>query len=148
MISAYTGSSLPSLSLVMCTVFIGIPTTQAFPVTAGTTYYFQVRHLSSASPPNTPLTFGLAFHGPPTVANDNFADARVISALPFNDVVDNTQPTKEIGEPGICGPTNQTVWYRFTPLSTVVVQADEAGTAFPSGESELAWPAPARALTL
>ena len=48
-------------------------------------------------------------------ANDDFNDARVISALPFSDVVSFAAASAEQGEPVACSDgRNSTVWYRFT----------------------------------
>jgi hypothetical protein len=64
--------------------------------------------------------------------NDDFANATVISSLPFSDVVDNTTATTEPGEPtGGCGPTPlQTVWYSITPASDTTVHIDMTGSTF------------------
>lgn len=66
--------------------------------------------------------------------NDDFANATVISSLPFSDTVDTTTATTEPGEPtGGCGliPA-QTVWYSFTPTSNIAVQIDTSGDTFNS----------------
>src|SRR5438552_1866234 len=62
-----------------------------------------------------------------SLSNDAFANATVISALPFSDVVDISAATTEAGEPpSSCsgGSSSQrTVWYSFTPAVTAVVRA-------------------------
>src|SRR2546430_1371595 len=62
-----------------------------------------------------------------SLSNDAFADATVISALPFSDLVDISAATTEAGEPpSSCsgGSSSQrTVWYSFTPVVTAVVRA-------------------------
>jgi hypothetical protein len=65
-------------------------------------------------------------------ANDDFANATVISSLPFSDVVDNSAATSEPGEPpGGCGPAAfQTVWYSITPVSNITVHIDMTGSSF------------------
>jgi hypothetical protein len=65
-------------------------------------------------------------------ANDNFASAEVIASLPFNDSVDGTNATKEPGEPSNCGngPNGQSLWYSFTPATSMVISADTAGSGF------------------
>jgi hypothetical protein len=68
-----------------------------------------------------------AFSSPP--ANDNFADADVISTLPFTDSGDLTGTTTEPGESGYCSFQPQTVWYAFTPSTTTVVSADLNGSS-------------------
>ena len=54
--------------------------------------------------------------------NDNFANATVISALPFSDSVDNSDATVEPGEraPSCAfgSSSGKTVWYTFTPAAT------------------------------
>lgn len=69
-----------------------------------------------------------ALAAPPS--NDNFADATVISSMPFSDVVDNTEATTEPGEPQPCQFSPQTVWYTITPSADAVLRADMAGSSF------------------
>jgi hypothetical protein len=64
--------------------------------------------------------------------NDDFANATIISSLPFSATVDNTEATSEVGEPQICAFATQTVWYSFTPSSDIVLQADMAGSSTPA----------------
>src|SRR5437016_14206653 len=65
-----------------------------------------------------------------SLSNDAFANATVISALPFSDVVDISAATTEAGEPpSSCsgGSSSQrTVWYSFTPAVSAVVTASVA----------------------
>jgi PKD domain-containing protein len=68
-----------------------------------------------------------ALSSPP--ANDNFADADVISTLPFTDSGDLNGTTTESGESTPCSFQPQTVWYAFTPSSTTVVSADLNGSS-------------------
>jgi PKD domain-containing protein len=68
-----------------------------------------------------------AFSSPP--ANDNFADAGVISTLPFTDSGDLNGTTTEAGESTPCIFQPQTVWYTFTPSSTTVITADLNGSS-------------------
>jgi PKD repeat protein len=65
-------------------------------------------------------------------SNDDFANATVISSLPFSDVADITTATTEVGEPtGGCGLVpKQTVWYTITPASNMAVQIDTTGSDF------------------
>src|SRR3990172_9195310 len=71
--------------------------------------------------------FSPALAAPP--ANDNFADAEVISSLPFTATVDITDATNEQGEPQYCIFMERTVWYSFTPTETMAVRADALGGA-------------------
>jgi hypothetical protein len=62
-------------------------------------------------------------------ANDNFADATIVSSLPFSTSVDLSGATTEPDEPLLCG-AQQTVWYSFTPTSDAVVRAEATGSNF------------------
>jgi hypothetical protein len=59
-------------------------------------------------------------------ANDDFADARTVTGVPFSDTVEVTGATLETGEPvSSCRETaapNGTVWYAFTPSRTTTVE--------------------------
>jgi hypothetical protein len=63
-------------------------------------------------------------------ANDNFANASVITTLPFSDTVDSTLATLETNEPQNCGTVSHTVWYSFTASTNMVVQADMLESSF------------------
>jgi PKD domain len=60
-----------------------------------------------------------ALAAPP--ANDDFANATIISTIPFDDTVDSTDATVEAGEPtsscSYWGWKNTSVWYIFTPVT-------------------------------
>jgi PKD domain-containing protein len=60
-------------------------------------------------------------------ANDNFADASAIPTIPFTDSGELGGTTTEPGEPQICSFVSQSVWYVFTPSSTVVFRAQASG---------------------
>ncbi len=66
--------------------------------------------------------------------NDDFANATIISSLPFSDTVDTTTATTEPGEPaGGCGLTPaQTAWYSITPASNIAVQIGTTADTFSS----------------
>ena len=51
-------------------------------------------------------------------ANDNFASATQISALPFSDTVDASLATVEPGEFTGYGQWTQSVWYRYVATSS------------------------------
>lgn len=71
-------------------------------------------------------------------ANDDFADAIVIGALPFTDERNNEGATLEIGEPPFCletfiGPfpsqrMKNSVWYSFTPDRDMELEVDTLGS--------------------
>src|SRR5258707_1218341 len=74
------------------------------------------------------------FVGAPTAfaapANDNFANAQSIDALPQS--VDGTTfgATAEFGEPAHGGDTaSNSVWYRLTPLVSATVMIDLCGSS-------------------
>lgn len=71
---------------------------------------------------------------PPTLAapppNDNFADATVIAAFPFNDVIDISEAAVEENEQFHCTSSSRSVWYKFTPTSDMVMWLDTAGSTF------------------
>ena len=95
-------------------------------LSAGTTYYFMIG-ADPAYPPPPDSSWGgnLVFNvsqvaGP---ANDNFADATIVNAIPFFDTVNNLILTREAGEPlASCTPSYSTpggsLWYAYTATST------------------------------
>ncbi len=81
-------------------------------VTANTTYYFQAGTISTVGS----LQFNMSFE--PAPANDNFADATLITALPYDLNTDMTAASTEAGEQmPSCGSTNKTIWYMYTPAA-------------------------------
>jgi hypothetical protein len=62
-------------------------------------------------------------------SNDNFANAEVITALPFSSTVDMTDATMEPNEPIACGTIDRTAWYAFTPSQNMLVRVTGGGTA-------------------
>jgi PKD repeat protein len=103
------------------------PSPMTFLVTAGTTYFFMVTSCCGAGSGGQ-LVFNLS--APPQPANDDFASATPIGALPFNVIVDTSGATFESGEPApTCfnEPPQGTVWYAFTPtVSESVTTSDDA----------------------
>lgn len=74
------------------------------------------------------LTPPVASAAPPE--NDNFADATVITSLPFSDFGNLDGTTTEPAEPQFCTTQVQTVWYSFTATSDTVLDVDLAGSDF------------------
>jgi len=66
----------------------------------------------------------------PPPANDDFANATIISALPFSNIVDNSGATLEPNEPQPSEYLPKTVWYSFTPANNAMVRADMAGSSW------------------
>jgi hypothetical protein len=74
---------------------------------------------------------GVAQAAPPV--NDNFANATVVSSLPFSDSVDTGEATTELNEPQFCNYMPQTVWYAVTPAADGLLSVDPAGSTFTYG---------------
>ncbi len=76
-------------------------------------------------PGRLPHVAGQTVPGTPP-ANDNFANATVITALPYSNTLDPTAATTEFDEPlpgrGFSQPTG-TIWYAFTPTESETVTA-------------------------
>ena len=80
---------------------------------AGKTYYFQE---GDAYPYGWVSTVGIHLQVVEPPPNDNFADAKAFTSVPFSDSPDLTAATIEPGEPMACGGSfSQSVWYSFTP---------------------------------
>jgi hypothetical protein len=62
-------------------------------------------------------------------ANDDFANATVISSLPFSTTEDTSQATSGLGDPAECGNSGS-VWFAFTPPSDMPIQADTFGSDY------------------
>ncbi|HLH25960.1 MAG TPA: FecR family protein [Chloroflexota bacterium] len=137
-IVVYTGSALGALSQVACNDDATQPGTAntlqsrvVADVTAGTTYRVQIGGVQGAF---GSLTVHFAF-GPPPPPNDAFANAQAVTTLPSNfGPVDTTTASLEPGEPTapiLCAvPIGNTVWYTFTPATTVPVSIDTFGSNF------------------
>ncbi|HEY6732049.1 MAG TPA: hypothetical protein VI039_13620 [Solirubrobacterales bacterium] len=65
---------------------------------------------AKSSPGTSPVTFRIAKYA----ANDDFANAVVLTELPTTEKVDTRLATSEAGEPAAAGSGNS-VWYRWTP---------------------------------
>jgi hypothetical protein len=101
----------------------------AFQATHGVTYLIQVGRNSLLYSGADRLTIHMEAGVRP--ANDNFADAAEISAIPSSISADIVAATTEAHEPkSSCafGPILNTVWYRYTPASDTYVLADTAGS--------------------
>ena len=111
------GSGFGGLSTIACAspYYNGL-SSATFHVQAGTTYYIQVGGFYSWS--SGTLNLAVTAILPP--ANDDFASATSISAVPFNDDVDTTAASTQAGEPApSCGFSPQwSVWYAFDPSAT------------------------------
>jgi hypothetical protein len=113
-----TGSGFEGLQLQACSNFY-TSQSSSLQVDAGSTYFIQVGGIYGFGDPTR-----LTLVDVPPPANDDFADASPISALPFAVSVDTTAATTETSEPSpSCGAVSQTAWYAFTPAQDESVTA-------------------------
>jgi hypothetical protein len=137
--AVYTGGAVNALSQVACSNNAAQPGTASTPqsrvvalVTAGTTYHVQIGGVQGAF---GTLAARFTF-GPPPPANDAFANAQAVSALPTSfGPIDTTTTGTESGEPTtvfLCNgrPIGNTLWYTFTPAATLPVSIDTFGSSF------------------
>jgi len=102
----------------------------SFNYQAGTTYYFQAGSIDGVG---GELHFNLQEVPPP--ANDDFANAMIITSLPFDDYVDISAATVQAGEPQpSCqfDPLDKTIWYAFTPTESGSISANVLNFSFSS----------------
>lgn len=119
------GSGIGDLFFRGCGSF-GAPVT--FVAEAGVTYYVQAESLFGS--------FGslrLSVEEVPPPANDGFAAAIDVAALPFSDTRDLLASGREPGEPSpSCGTgIEKSIWYRYTPSQTGSVSASWNAGFFP-----------------
>jgi PKD repeat protein len=63
--------------------------------------------------------------------NDDFANAAVITSLPFFQFEDTAQATSDPTDPTDCLDTNNgSVWFAFTPPSDTTIEADTFGSSY------------------
>jgi hypothetical protein len=137
-LAVYTGSSLPNLSQVACNNDTLQPGTAnlrqsrvSLSAAAGTTYRVQIGGFFGQF--GSVVANFRSCNPPP--ANDPFAGATPITALPISFNVDTTCATVEAGEPTsvfLCGgiPIGNTVWYSFRPTTNTPITVDTAGSNF------------------
>ncbi len=137
-LATFTGSAVNSLTPVpgACNDdFNGtLQSRVSFTANAGTTYYVQVGGYSGASG-NLNITFSGDFSATPPPANDNFANAVVVTpptpAAPRNLNAATAGATTEAGEPAnVCASSSRTVWYRVTPSTTGSLTIETAGSGY------------------
>ena len=132
-LAVYSGTR-GSLSLVTSNCNSGATQFQA---TAGVTYYFMINSWSEAGPYPGPTPGGdLVFNVSeiPAPPNDNFANATVVSALPFSEQVETNWATTEAGEPTpSCGGTateDDLVCFHACNQQLLYRECRHAGTVF------------------
>jgi PKD repeat protein len=66
--------------------------------------------------------------------NDNFADATVITGLPFSDSSNTSEATIEENDPSTCAGQLKSIWYRYTPENdaslTILANTDDGYRAY------------------
>ena len=62
-------------------------------------------------------------------SNDAIDSATSIGALPYNDTLDTTEATTAADDPS-CAGNGHTVWYRYTPSSSIRVDANTFGSSY------------------
>jgi len=109
-----SGPVISDLQFLGCSSPDGSPT---FIVEANQTYYLQVG-----------AAFGevgniqINLEQVPPVANDDFANAVSVGALPFSDTRDTSTATSALDDPVDCY-NNGSVWYQFTPSGNTTITA-------------------------
>jgi hypothetical protein len=131
-LAVYTGSGLRSLRFIACSDDSGgtYQSLVSLPVAGGTTYFFQAGGTIAEN--RGDLVFHLRLGSKP--ANDTFASAAPIGALPFTRHVDTTSATLDLDEPRNYPPCSEeksaTVWYKLTPATTMAVTAETFGSDY------------------
>lgn len=86
-----------------------------------------------ANEPAPLLNTSLLFDSPLPPDNDNLLDAKVVTTLPYSDVLDNTGATGEPSEPWGCWSSQQperSVWYRYDAPERMLLRANMDGSNF------------------
>ncbi|MEO8425631.1 MAG: lysyl oxidase family protein, partial [Verrucomicrobiota bacterium] len=132
LLAVYTGSNVSSLTQVGSNNDINQTTVQSrlsFTSVTGTTYWIAVDGFNGASG-NVVLRWEQTF-GPPPPANDGFATAPLISGSVGSFTANNSNATKEPGEPDHAGnPGGRSVWYQWTAPVSNPTTFDTFGSAF------------------
>ncbi len=116
------GPNITDLNVINCTSWSSL-LSLTFNANAGTKYYFQVGSIYGYG-----TTGQLNVETVPPPANDNFANAKVITGLPYDDNTDMTGATRETNEPApSCGSTSKTIWYAYTPTQSGMISQQSSG---------------------
>jgi hypothetical protein len=135
LLGVYTGTAVSSLTTVAQSDDVSrrdLTSAVSFTATAGTTYYIAVdgynaRRGAGAASGNIALNL-TAVQAP---ANDNFANAAVLTGSSVTVTGNNTAATKEPGEPNVMGNLGgKSVWYAWTATSNGTVQINTKGSDF------------------
>jgi hypothetical protein len=119
-LSVYTGSR-GAFNQVACASF---PAEVSFNATANTTYFFMVASACCGNPGGN-----LVFRVNPPPANDDFDNATVVDAVPFEHSMFTAGATAAADDPS-CNGNAHSVWYAFTPTRDLPVRADTSGSDY------------------
>jgi hypothetical protein len=114
------GSGIGGLSFIQCTSF---GNSAKFNAQAGITYYIQAGSIYTNGG-----DLRVNLQEIPRPSNDDFANAKAISALPFDDVLEMSTATVEASEPTpscvFYGLGSRSIWYTFTPATSGTISAN------------------------
>lgn len=127
-LAAYAGSSLDDLAAIACNDDTdGTQSELQFVVPAGQSAFIQAGG-------KTGDTAELVLHirDITHIPNDNFENAISYSSstFPLFLTTDTRQATAERGEPTVCAPIGNTLWYRLTAASSQIVEVNTLGSSF------------------
>jgi hypothetical protein len=113
-----------NLSLINC-----LNTSVSFSAVAGTPYFFLVADCCDGDGVNGG-DLVLTVDTVPPPANDDIADATVVTEVPFADGPINTSGATAAGDdPQDCF-NNGSVWYTFTPTANILIEANTIGSDY------------------
>lgn len=129
LLAVYTGTAINALNLVQSNDNASAGVTWSsvtFNAVEGTTYLIAVDGFNGAHG-----VVALSGDGPSGVANDDFADAKVLTGGSFADAGTSVDATKEPGEPAHVGNSGgRSVWWTWTPPATGPVTIRTSGSSF------------------
>jgi hypothetical protein len=137
-----TASAGPSTSLASTTTTVaGTSTTQAPPSTTAaetsttqgppsfTTFPTSTTQESTTTTMQDSTTTSAPTSTTPGLSNDDFANATVITGLPFSTTEDTSLATSAATDPVGCS-NNGSVWFAFTPPSNMTIDANTLGSGY------------------
>lgn len=127
-VGVYTGDYNEGLTEVICSVGAGAFTAK---LDAGVRYSIMI--VGIGSHPYPPGNFGgtLQFEltSSPPPENDDFDNAKVVSALPYSDAIDTRMATWASDDPSDCWISGS-VWYALTPQTNMTIEANTVGSDY------------------
>ena len=124
LLGVYTGSSVGALTLVASNDdFAGLTSSVTFAAVGGTTYRLAVDGFNGVS--------GIAVLNWHLLNPDIFAEATVITGNAGNAIGNNTNATKQVGEPAHAGNAGgKSIWFRWTAPNSGTATFDTVGSSF------------------